>query len=420
MKRFIVFIQIILTATILSAQDGAEHKITTIIGAGRVEINLGAQFEVKAGDVFQVFGKGQVIHPATGKLVERDNVYLGKVKVIEVKELSSVAEIIEKKGELAVGNTLVKVVSAEQEVVENKRPVQAEFENPRERNYSETIYTQKEKKARPNKEVHIIDIKEENGNPIAIIDKGSETKAKGGKPGIDKKYDVYTPAFDSSSITGEKIRMGEELVGTVKLTKVEPDASLGILTLNRQVAYEQLQNENILKFFTKEKGFQADLSLSLQISYTTNPDYYLGDLGLRVRPRIGFLLSDHYFIGIGTNIGWEYHILDDSKDVGDFYVQIIPVYCSNEIYIARSRANPFLRFDFGGSFKNELEGNEIYDFKGGYFSTGIGLKYSLASNYGLKISLNYECLGRFSLSYSANDEELAKLRAWNLCAGFFF
>lgn len=146
MKKLNTLIALLLITVISYAQDGAEHKIINIIGAGRVEINIGEQFDVKQDDVFQVFGRGQIIHPATGSLVERDNVYLGRIKIIEVKALSSIAETIERIGDFSIGNRIIKVASEDQEIVEHKRPLQAEFERPRDRSYSETIYTQRKEK----------------------------------------------------------------------------------------------------------------------------------------------------------------------------------------------------------------------------------------------------------------------------------
>jgi hypothetical protein len=150
MKKIIILFFTLCLTSLAIAQDGAEHKITKIVAPGKVEINIGEQYNIQINDVFQIFGKAQVIHPATGKLVERDNVYLGKIKVVEVKELSSIAEILEESEDFAVGNKIIKVVSEETEVVENKKPVQTEFENPT----RETILKQYIPKNQKNRKVN--------------------------------------------------------------------------------------------------------------------------------------------------------------------------------------------------------------------------------------------------------------------------
>jgi hypothetical protein len=141
MKKLIVFISLLSTTFLISAQTGETHQVNQIINKKTVEINIGDQFNVERGDEFQVFGQATVIHPATGQLIERDNVLIGRIKVIDVKDISSIAEVIGKKHDFKVGNTVQKVLESKQEIIENKKPLQYELQNPNERNYSETIYS---------------------------------------------------------------------------------------------------------------------------------------------------------------------------------------------------------------------------------------------------------------------------------------
>jgi len=387
MKKYIFITFLVLYSLLVYSQDGAEHKITNIIGAGRVEINIGEQNEIKVNDVFQVFGKGQIIHPATGKLVERDNIYLGKIKVIEVKELSSIAETIEKKGEFSEGNKIVKVVSIEQEIVENKRPIQAEFENPKERNYAETIYSQKEKKTKSNKDVHIIEIKEENKQQIAIIDKGKVTKAKGGYPVVGKKYFVFVPIVDTSSITGQQLIEGEEYIGEVKITSVEHDASTGNMLLNKNVSYDFIEKDNILRtYIPKYKGFHHIFyfnAASLNINLGNKPISALNG----IYTVHGYLTNPHFFIGAGIGYEIEYH-----DDYAEALIKNIPLFINTRYYILNSKTTPFISLSLGkNNVLNKSDEGRLYDLKGKlFFGCGIGLKSYLKNKNAILYEFNFK------------------------------
>ena len=71
----------ILTTSLFS--QGPEHKIVEILSNENVRINIGQDSGLKTGDYFQVLGKSEVIHPATGQLIVKENVYIGKLEVIE-------------------------------------------------------------------------------------------------------------------------------------------------------------------------------------------------------------------------------------------------------------------------------------------------------------------------------------------------
>ncbi len=399
MKKYLLITYLLLLSVFIYSQDGAEHKITNIIGAGKVEINIGEQFEIKVDDIFQVFGKGQIIHPATGKLVERDNIYLGKIKVIEVKKLASITEIVEKKGEFLVGNKIVKVVSAEQKVIENKRPVQAEFENPKERNYAETIYTQKEKKAKPNKEVHIIEIKEEDNQPIAIIDKGKETKAKGGNPTVGKKYYIFVPIVDTSSITGQQRIEGEEYIGDVKITSVEHDASTGNMILNKNVSYDFVEKDNTLRtYIPKYKGFHHIINVNV-----ASMNFALGDKPISLFNGVytmhGYMTSPYFFIGAGLGYNVEYH-----DDYAEAIIKNLPMFIHTRFNVLNRKTSPTFNLSAGKNIVlNKENENRLYTLNGGYFlSPGFGLKIYIDKSVALLLDVNYE-LKFYKFEYSNID-----------------
>ncbi len=131
-----------------------------------------------------------------------------------------------------------------------------------------------EEKAMVDENVHIIKINEEDGKLIAIIDKGSNTKAKGGKPSIGKRYYVYIPNIDTSSITGETRISGEEFIGILNLTNIEYDASIGNLKLIKERDIKFIESNNILRTYYKKtkveytKGEIAIYVLSISIILT--------------------------------------------------------------------------------------------------------------------------------------------------------
>jgi hypothetical protein len=428
MKIIAISSLLFLLTTFLFAQEGAEHKLINIIGAGRVEINIGEQFDISAGDIFQVFGKGQIIHPATGKLVERDNVYLGKIKVLEVKKITSIAEIIEKKGEFLVGNRIVKVVTAEQVVIENKKPLQSEFENPKERNYAETIYTQNEKKAKPNKEVHIIEINEVNHQPIAIIDKGKETKAKGGKPSIDKKYYIFVPIVDTSSITGQQRIEGEEYIGSVKISIVEHDASKGYLSLNKNIEYNFIKKDNrLLVYNPKLKGWGNILRINLlSFNYLDGkqPVNLLSQSGVVIGEDTkngekmftylngfeiirGYRFSPVYFLGAGVGYNNEYH-----KPYRDALIMNIPLFLQQRINILNKKNSLSINLSIGkNTVLNSNSTRRPYKIFGGVLgSGGLGLK-TYIKNYGaLLFDVDLELKNYLFENYSTKSANLAFLK----------
>lgn len=233
MKRSLCFfhcmVLLFLTMTAF-AQEGIDHKVSRITDQLHVEINIGTNYNVMVGDVFDVFGQGTVIHPATGKLVERDNVFIGKVRITEVKPLTSIAEITEATGKFAAGNKIVKINPVKQEPVVVQKPVRAEFQQPQKTKYSETIYTRQVNSRVPGTSKRWATIsKVENQDTLitASLDKGSDWKIRKGV-----KYPVYYRDKDSSDITG-RTRFGKyRYSGYFIPEAVSFDGSTGTLTLD--------------------------------------------------------------------------------------------------------------------------------------------------------------------------------------------
>jgi len=435
MKKIALAILLLLISIFLYSQDGAEHKIINIIGAGRVEINIGAQFEIHAGDIFQIFGKGQIIHPATGRLVDRDNVYLGQIRVIEVREVSSIAEIIEKKGELSVGNRIVKVVNAEQKIIENKKPLQAEFENPKERNYAETIYSKKEKKSKPTKEVHIIKISEADHKPIAIIDKGKETETKGGIPTIGKKYYVFVPIIDTSLITGQQRIEGEEYIGTVNITGVEHDASKGFLSINKSIDYNFIIKDNrLLTYVPKLKGWENIIRFNLlsfnyidgkqPVNLLSQSGVVIGEVAKNGEKMFTFLngcevirgyrFSPVYFLGAGIGYNNEYH-----KPFIDALIMNMPLTVQQRVNIFNRKNALSINLGIGKNIVlNSRNSNRPYAILGGVSgSAGLGLKTYIQDYGALLFDVDLESKNYSFENYSTKKAYLVFLK---LKIGFEF
>lgn len=420
MKKALIVLNIFLCSSLINAQDGAEHKITNIIGAGRIEINIGSQNEVKIDDIFQVFGKGQVIHPATGKLVERDNVFIGKVKIIETKELTSVAEIVEKSKDFSVGNKVIKVVTEEQPVIQNKRPVQAEFENPEERKYSETIYTQKTQKLKPGKEIHIIDIKDENNQVVAIVDKGNKTKGRAPKTG--KKYYVYTPKIDTSTITGQQQIDGEDFIGKVIITTVDYDASKGKFLLNKEIDYDLIIKDNHLhSYVPKLKGWDHILRLNI-LSFNwldgrehgnaySQSGFVISHESHSNAEKIfsplngfefinGYRFNPVYFIGFGLGYNNEYH-----KPFRDALIMNIPYFLHQRFNVFNKKNSISLNLSLGqNAVLNAVADKRPYEIHGSYFlAGGLGLKTYIQDRGALLFDVDMEMKKWVFKNYSEPD-----------------
>ena len=97
MKKIIVTACIVLLITLLNAQNQEVIQVSKIIGTNKIEINAGKKSGINAGDMFQVFSSGQVKLQDDEKFIEINNIYLGIIRVIKVKDEVSIAEIIEKK-----------------------------------------------------------------------------------------------------------------------------------------------------------------------------------------------------------------------------------------------------------------------------------------------------------------------------------
>lgn len=131
----------ILTTSLFS--QGAEHKIVEILSNENVRINIGQDSGVKTGDYFQVFGKSEVIHPATGQLIVKENVYIGKLEVIEVEKTESICKVLEQKKYFQISDKVRKVSKGVDSAIQEERDTQFEFESPQKRDYAETIYSKK-------------------------------------------------------------------------------------------------------------------------------------------------------------------------------------------------------------------------------------------------------------------------------------
>jgi len=271
MKRILLTICILTIGLFAFSQEGEKHKIAEIINVDKVLINVGSEIDIKIGDIFQVFGRGQVIHPATGKLIIRENVYLGKIEVIEVKELRSTAKILEKERQFAVGNKIIKIVSAEQEIIEEKKPIQGEFQNPNQRNYSETIYSNN--KVKYISTMKISDIKEELDSCLFVV------ATKGGKKKIirkNNKYIVFLPESDTSIITGREILANNNNIGTYIVKGYDKQITEGNLSFHlNKPNYDYLLSHNTLQFY-KPIEFKIELN-------------YLGGGSLYMFPKVGII-----------------------------------------------------------------------------------------------------------------------------------
>ncbi|MFW6224991.1 MAG: FlgT C-terminal domain-containing protein [Bacteroidota bacterium] len=96
--------------THLLAQEGAVIKV---VDSENVEINLGKSHDVQVGDKFTVYGKGKFLHPATGQMVDADNVAIGEIEITETMASTSMARIVTSNQTISINARLEKKASHE-------------------------------------------------------------------------------------------------------------------------------------------------------------------------------------------------------------------------------------------------------------------------------------------------------------------
>jgi hypothetical protein len=88
-----------------------EGTIIKIIDDKTVEINIGNANGILVGDKFEVTGKGQFLHPATGKVIDSENALLGEISVIEVSLKTSKAAITSSNQAFSINNKVKKTIT---------------------------------------------------------------------------------------------------------------------------------------------------------------------------------------------------------------------------------------------------------------------------------------------------------------------
>ncbi|MFC2100637.1 hypothetical protein ACFLRZ_02285 [Bacteroidota bacterium] len=440
MKKVVISICLLLIGFAGLSQQGEQHKIVEIIDLKTVRINIGSEINIKIGDVFQVFGKGQVIHPATGKIVVRENVYLGKIEVVEVVELSSIAKVLENERQFAIGNKIVKVVSVEQEIIEEKKPIQGEFQNPNQRDYSETIYTvnRNEKKTYPK----ILSIEEKNGKTIAGINKGTYSAAKGGKSKVGKRYYIFVPERDSTDAINFKKIGKEKVIGKVRIFNAEQLKSHGLLQLNtdKKVLQENINANKLMTFIPKKEWYiMVKLgiieiekwnrygSLHVEVGYQIIPNLGLG-CGIRLYNQFFYdyewqtkqLLWKYERDNNATyynnfNVPQSVYNKLESKDFASFFT--LPIFLNFTYDILNKKHSPVIAFRYG--FANLSDKESLYELlpyiktsveaKGrGYGAVSVYYRFYITGNKALIFGGEFEGTGYKIIQ---GDSELGKLTA---------
>jgi uncharacterized protein (TIGR02145 family) len=166
MKSIVNLLILILITINAHSQDG---QVIKIIDNTSIEINIGTKNNVQVGDVYKIIGKGQKVHPATGRMVESEHVEIGKIIVKSILPNTAIAEIVEQRNNISIGNKISKTT----------------FENQKEKNEKKTlsnVVQQQESKQVPKEEEKTtkgITHKQEESN---LTDVASETEVTNLKP----------------------------------------------------------------------------------------------------------------------------------------------------------------------------------------------------------------------------------------------
>jgi hypothetical protein len=227
----------------------AEYRIIQILSNEKVLVNISSDTGIGAGQVFQVFGEKSIVHPATGKLIVRENVLVGKIKVLEVSPVEATCLIIDQSRFLEVGDRLEKVASGSVLALDEQEAMSSEFDKPRNNEYSKSVYTRKTSASKKvgNAQIESADFLgytslwpfkifkvEPNilpfySKPLYKININSG-EVSGFKVGFH--FPAYKPMFEISKISGERLQVGREQIGRVYIDYSERTAAQGLFIPN--------------------------------------------------------------------------------------------------------------------------------------------------------------------------------------------
>jgi hypothetical protein len=145
LKLLLLFIGLITSAN--AFQDSNDELIIIRIISDRIVIiNTGSDNGIKSNEVFQIFGSKTFAHAATGKLITRENVHLGTIKVIEVKLGESKCIVLEQSGYFYEGVRIEKVSNQDVASILEQQKIVNSFDTPSDDKYSATIYSNRVKR----------------------------------------------------------------------------------------------------------------------------------------------------------------------------------------------------------------------------------------------------------------------------------
>lgn len=325
--------------TLLFAQ---EASIIKVVDSENVEINLGESHDVKVGDKFTVYGKGKFLHPATGQMVDADNVAIGEIEIIETMANTSMARIVTSNQTILINARLEKKTS--KEVDQPTQPTQPTSD------YYQVGYTSKTKTSDPvkhQKNYFAIDKCNWPENDSVFFEHGKRKRLK--------KNDLLLLELSDK----------ESYLGYVKVNKQGRNSSNGQLKLfnqNQASFQNKLEELSFMNYspFDLQVGVGFNIYLNqIPFSFRLDVDWY-PNKGIKSVQQY----NDWFWIGLDIN--------------GDFFNEIsfnIPDYVVLSDYSEGSRLS--LSFEVGFSpWRNQVTGAKRFNF-------GISQKFlrNVAENY---------------------------------------
>jgi hypothetical protein len=294
MKNLFFIWILIFNSYFIYAQEQAYFEIINLKGEDKVEINIDKKSDLNRKDTLLVFGPKQIIHPATGKIVEKKEAFLGKLEIIEINEIKALCKIIEESGVVTIGSKALKV-SSNSNAYPEKVSEAIRFENPRNRFYSESIYAEE---LSLHNSFKLNSIHSEGKDLIGVICPKNQEMVKKGN-----KYVIKTPEYKKYISQSTRITDYNNLIGYIKVDK----NARGKVVLDNgyRDKLKFVQDYNLLELF---KPIELNIGISSNIASQSEDKSFLMKFGMDFYPNSNIdnckNANNLFWIGIDGSINY--------------------------------------------------------------------------------------------------------------------
>jgi hypothetical protein len=146
LNRYVCFVCLI--SLVCGSQNSlGKSEIIKVTSEEEVIINTGSRDAIKVGEVFQIYGSKSSIHPATGKLITRENVLVAIIEVKTIEIFTAKCRIVKKSRHLLVGDKVWRVANKHTNALTEEMDALGDFDKVSKDAYSHTIYSNSQNKS---------------------------------------------------------------------------------------------------------------------------------------------------------------------------------------------------------------------------------------------------------------------------------